>query len=163
MKKLVITLLSSLFLFSACMVGKQCVDRNPVPFYNKEMTISNKGTGKAFWYYTTKDYIRGVDTLKEDIGMIISRENGEWNYSDMWLLNTRIGKNEFKVLKNIFDNNVKLDIEEVLPPEKFENVTVSIWLVSKRVIIMLGPGNNDSKELYSSLLESLNKEIMCGR
>lgn len=125
------------------------------PFQYKEMEITDRGIGT--WYFCTKDYVKNVHTFKEDRGLLIGRHDGKWKWSiNLFLPGTQ--KHD-ETAQGIFENHVRPVVDKVFPADKFPSVAISIWLVSKKVIIVIGDEHNENREIFEEYLPKLNKEI----
>lgn len=150
-----VLILCVLSLFCWC----SSVGAYPTDFQYKEMEITNRGIGT--WYFCTKDYVKNVHTFKEDRGLLIGRHDGKWKYMSMWSVNLFLPgtQKHDETAQGIFENHIRPVVDKVFPADKFPSVAISIWLVSKKVIIVIGDKHNDDRAIFEEYLPKLNKEI----
>jgi hypothetical protein len=90
------------------------------------------------------------------MGFLIDRINNVWDYGNMWIVG--FSENNLIILDEglkILSKHVTPLIDKAIPEGK---ITVSIWLISKQLIIIFDAKYNYNKEFYEEMAQKLNKE-----
>lgn len=133
-----------LILISIFIIAGLGVSEIPFWFHHFEVTHAY-----GSYFLSTHDYIRNVPTLTDDIGYIVSRDNGIWEPEQKrWTINCNA--DSLNQLREIFSQLSPL-IEEAFPEE---DLSIGIWLTSKRVVIMF---DKSTKVFYEEAVKKINK------
>ena len=120
------------------------------PFYEKKFNIIEEN-GE---YYLSTSYVKGINTLKEDVGYIINRENGIWERDKAWKINLKPESATKDALISTFENKIVPMIDKAFLADM--KLTVSIWIVSNRVLIMFDQSHWGDREFHERMCEKIN-------
>lgn len=120
------------------------------PFYEKKFSIIEENGD----YYLSTSFIGGIHTLKEDVGYVINRENGIWERDEAWGINLKPDSATKDALISDFENKIVPLMDEAFPADM--KITVSIWIVSNRVLVMFDTAHWQDKKFYERMCEKIN-------
>jgi hypothetical protein len=120
------------------------------PFYEKKFSVVSNGGD----YYLSTSFIEGIHTLKEDIGYLINRENGIWERDEAWGVNLKPDSATKDALISDFENKIVPLMDKAFPADM--RITVSIWLVSNRVLVMFDHSYWRDREFNERMCTKIN-------
>jgi hypothetical protein len=121
------------------------------PFYEKKFHVVVEESGDC---YLSTSFVEGVNTLKSDVGYAINRENGIWERDEAWGINLRAGSATKDALISDFENKIVPLMDKAFPADM--KLTVSVWLVSNRVLVMFDRSYWRDKEFHEHMCEKIN-------
>ena len=131
-------------------IGPSAEPKVNQPFYTKKFHVVEIN-GE---YHLSTSYVKGINTLKDDVGYIINRENGIWERDKAWEINLKPESATKDALISTFENKIVPTMDKAFLADM--KLTVSIWIVSNRVLIMFDQSHWGDREFHERMCEKIN-------